>query len=77
MRVVSNMCDTTDSREEMKKEANLGVVHQRITNKTAALYKQGDYKESQSFNNRWANFLDNNFKEKKFQAHQNKFMEKN
>jgi hypothetical protein len=71
------MCDTTESREEMAKEANLGVVHQRVTNQTAALYKQGDFKESQSFNNRWANFLGKNFKDQKFSAHQNKFMEKN
>jgi len=61
----------------MAKEANLGVVHHRVTNQTAALYKQGDYKESQKFNNKWANFLGNNFKNKKYSAHQNKFMEKN
>ena len=61
----------------MAKEANLGVVHHRITNQTAALYKGGNYKGSQSFNQRWENYLGNNFKEKKFAEHQNKFMTKN
>ena len=61
----------------MSKEANLGVIHHRVTNQTAALYKGGNYKDSQSFNRRWDNYLNNNFKDKKFQAHQNKFIEKN
>ena len=61
----------------MSKQANLGVVHHRITNQTAALYKGGDYKASQSFNRKWDNYLGNNFKEKKFAAHQNKFSQKN
>ena len=66
MRVVSKVCDTTESKEEMSKKANLGVVHHRITNQTAALYKGGDYKGSQAFNEKWANYLGNNFKSKKF-----------
>ena len=50
----------------MIKSANLGVVHQRITSQTAALYKAGDFKGSYQFNNQWANYLNENFKEKKF-----------
>lgn len=61
----------------MEKEANLGVVHHRITNQTAALYKKGNFKGSQQFNEKWANYLDRNFQDEKFQAHQNKFAEKN
>jgi len=61
----------------MSKDANLGVVHQRITNQTAALYKNGNYKDSKEFNNKWANYLNKNFQESKYSAHQNKFMEKN
>jgi hypothetical protein len=77
LRVISSVCSTTASKEEMSKEANLGVVHHRITNQTAALYRKGNYVDSQQFNRRWADYLGNNFKEKKFHAHQNKFMEKN
>lgn len=51
----------------MKKEANLGVVHHRITSQTAALYQAGNYKDSTKFNNKWSNYLNENFKEKKFQ----------
>lgn len=61
----------------MEKEANLGVVHHRITSQTAALYKKGNYKESQRFNSRWANYLDRNFQDSKYKEHQNKFAEKN
>ena len=61
----------------MEKYANLGVVHHRITNQTAALYKQGSYKDSQQFNSRWANYLDKNFQDKKYEVHQNKFSERN
>lgn len=57
----------------MIKSANLGVVHQRITSQTAALYKAGDFKGSYAFNNQWSNYLNENFQEKKFQEHQNKF----
>jgi len=41
----------------MSKKANLGVVHQRITSQTAALYQAGNFKDSKQFNNRWANYL--------------------
>lgn len=55
----------------------MGVVHQRITNQTAALYKKGNYKDSKDFNSKWADYLDKNFQESKFKLRQNKFMEKN
>lgn len=61
----------------MKKQANLGVVHHRITSQTAALYGAGDFKGSTKFNSRWANYLEKNFQQKKFREHQNKFAEKN
>jgi len=46
----------------MVKNANLGVVHQRITSQTAALYQAGNYKDSKKFNDKWANYLNENFK---------------
>jgi hypothetical protein len=68
--VITAKSQTTTKKEEMKKEANLGVVHQRITSQTAALYSKGDYKESKKFNNRWANYLNNNFQESQYKEHQ-------
>lgn len=61
----------------MVKNANLGVVHQRITSQTAALYQAGNYKDSKKFNDKWANYLNENFKQKEYAEHQNKFMTKN
>ena len=60
----------------MSKQANLGVVYQRITNQTAALYKGGDYKGSKRFNRRWENYLNKNFKEEE-EEKQAKFVKKN
>lgn len=77
LRVISSVCDTTEEKEEMKKEANLGVVHHRITNQTAALYKKGNYVGSKEFNSKWSNYLDRNFQDKKFESQRNKFAEKN
>ena len=77
LRVISAECDATSSKEEMKKDANLGVVHQRITAQTAALYQAGDYKGSKRFNGHWGAYLNENFQERKYKAHQNKFMAKN
>jgi len=66
LRVISSECNTTTLRDEMVKNANLGVVHQRITSQTAALYHAGNYKDSRKFNDKWANYLNENFKEKEY-----------
>lgn len=57
LRVISAECDATSSKEEMKKDVNLGVVHQRITSHTAALYQAGDFKGSKQFNGKWGTYL--------------------
>lgn len=54
----------------MKKQANLPVVHHRITSLTAQMYSGGDYQGSQKFNSHWNNYLQNNFKEEKYHSKQ-------
>jgi hypothetical protein len=46
----------------MKKEADIAVVHQRVTTQTAALFGKGDYKGSQQYNDQWSGYLNDNFK---------------
>jgi hypothetical protein len=41
LRVISSESQTTTERKEMEKEANIGVVHQRIASNTAAMYSRG------------------------------------
>ena len=41
----------------MIKEANIGVVHQRVTSHTAAMYSKGDLAGSESYNHKWANYM--------------------
>lgn len=42
----------------MVKEADIGVVHQRVTSHTAAMYSQGDYDGSAQYNLKWSNYMD-------------------
>lgn len=46
MRVISSESKTTTEKEEMKEDVNIGVVHQRITSNTAAMYNRGEIMES-------------------------------
>lgn len=46
LRVISSESKTTMERKEMEKEANIGVVHQRVTSQTAQIFSKGAYKES-------------------------------
>lgn len=42
LRVITSESLTTTEKEEMKKDANIGVVHQRITSNTAAMFSKGE-----------------------------------
>ena len=42
LRVISSESETTMEKKELLKEANIGVVHQRIASNTAAMYSRGD-----------------------------------
>jgi hypothetical protein len=46
----------------MKKNANIGVIHQRIASNTAALFSKGEQKESMQYNDKWSNYLNDEFK---------------
>ncbi len=41
LRVISSESETTTERKEMEKQANIGVVHQRIASNTAQMYARG------------------------------------
>lgn len=45
----------------MKKDANIGVVHQRIASNTAALFSKGDSLQSMAYNDMWSSYLNNEF----------------
>ena len=45
----------------MEKEADIGVVHQRITSQTAQMSFKGAYEESAQYNQKWSNYLNDNF----------------
>jgi len=57
----------------MEKEANIGVVHQRIASNTAAMYSRGEIQGSSEYNNMWSGYLNQNFQAPKFQAQQATF----
>jgi hypothetical protein len=38
LRVITSRTKATEMKEDLKQDANLGVVHQRVTSQTAALY---------------------------------------
>lgn len=43
----------------MKKDANIGVIHQRITSNTAALFSKGESAKSMQYNDMWSNYINN------------------
>lgn len=61
----------------MKKDANIGVVHQRITSNTAALFSKGESVKSIQYNDMWSNYLNNEFQEEKYSRQQETFNTKN
>jgi hypothetical protein len=61
-------------KEDLTQDANLGVVHQRVTSQTAALYSKGEKEKSSKFNQKWTNFLSENFKSKEYERKQHKFV---
>lgn len=73
LRVISSESKTTTEKKVMEKEANIGVVHQRIASNTAAMYSRGQVAESSSYNNMWSGYLNNNFQAPQFQAQQERF----
>lgn len=77
MRVITSECETTMEKKEITKIANLPVVHTHVQSKTANIYSKGDYIKSQEINDQWANYLEDNFQEEKYQKHQVAFAGKN
>lgn len=73
MRVITSENKTTTEKKVAEKEANIGVVHQRVATNTAAMYSRGMAPESQSYNNQWSDYLNNNFKSEKHVQQQEKF----
>lgn len=61
----------------MEKEANIGVVHQRIASNTAAMFSRGQIEESSAYNNAWSDYMNNNFQAPKYMAQQERFNSKN
>ncbi len=60
-------------KAEILKKANLGVVHQRITEKTADMHIKGKDKKSAAYNNKWSDFVSNNFRGEKYAKKNAKF----
>ena len=54
----------------MKKDANIGVVHQRIASNTAAMFSKGDSVQSMAYNDMWSNYLNSEFVEEKYSKQQ-------
>lgn len=77
LRVISSESETTTERKEMEKQANIGVVHQRIASNTAQMYARGQAKGSVAYNQQWANYMDNKFSAPQYQAQQQAFSMKN
>jgi hypothetical protein len=61
LRVISSESETTTEKKVMEKEANIGVVHQRIASNTAAMYSRGDVQGSAGYNNAWSGYMNEAF----------------
>jgi hypothetical protein len=61
----------------MKKEANIGVVHQRIASNTAAMFSKGDSIQSMAYNDMWSNYINSEFAEEKYSKQQESFNARN
>ncbi len=61
LRVISSESLTTTEKEEMKKDVNIGVVHQRITSNTAAMCSKGESLRSMQYNDMWSNYINSEF----------------
>lgn len=61
----------------MKKDANIGVVHQRITSNTAAMFSKGESVQSIAYNDMWSDYLNNEFTEQKYSKQQETFNARN
>lgn len=57
LRVISSESQTTTEKKVMEKEANIGVVHQRIASNTAAMYSRGEIQGSSDYNNMWSGYI--------------------
>lgn len=54
----------------MKKDVNIGVVHQRIASNTAAMFSKGDSVQSIAYNDQWSNYINSEFTEEKYSKQQ-------
>jgi hypothetical protein len=61
----------------MKKDVNIGVVHQRIASNTAAMFSKGDSIQSMAYNDMWSNYLNSEFAEEKYSKQQESFNARN
>lgn len=77
LRVISSESETTMEKEQMKKDANIGVVHQRITSNTASMFSKGESVQSMAYNDMWSNYLNSEFNEEKYVKQQETFNSKN
>lgn len=77
LRVISSESETTTEKEQMKKDANIGVVHQRVASNTAAMFSKGDSIQSMAYNDMWSNYLNNEFREEKYTSQQDSFNTRN
>ncbi len=77
LRVISSESETTMEKEQMKKDANIGVVHQRITSNTAAMFSKGESVQSMAYNDMWSNYLNSEFVEEKYVKQQESFNSRN
>lgn len=77
LRVLSSESKTTVDRKEMEKQANIGVVSQRVTSLTANMYSKGDVKGSMQQNAMWSDYVMNNFNEQRHRSKQEAFSNKN
>jgi hypothetical protein len=66
LRVISSESETTTDKDLSKKDANIGVVHQRITSNTAAMFSKGESVQSMAYNDMWSNYLNSEFIEEKY-----------
>ena len=61
----------------MLKDASIGVVHQRVTSHTAAMYSGGDIAGSVGYNRKWADYMNSEFQAPEYSKQQEKFNTKN
>lgn len=73
LRVISSESQTTTEATELKKGAQLPIVHHRIATNTAKMFSRGDYERSRQQSKQWNAFINREFTEEPFQKQQMAF----